>query len=151
MRRDLEGGQGVCGNGKLPKVMRKPAGVLLSGDFPGACFMTCIKPRALSSCHPATFSIFQTDFCTWYSFSSTKVQSGGEHKAIGSFKTGRRAPDNALSSRNDSRSPKLHGYSPACMSFSATGYCDWATLTASSSLCYLLRHGICLDQDQRAS
>lgn len=42
----------VCGNGKLPKVMGKPAGVLLFGDFPGPCFMTCIKPGVLSSCSP---------------------------------------------------------------------------------------------------
>lgn len=128
MRRDLKGGQGVCGNGKLPKVMRKPAGVLLCGDFPGPCFMTCTKPRALSSCNPAVFSIFQTDFCTWYSFESTKVQSDGEHWAIRSFRAGRRAPHNASSSRNDSRSPKLHcspphPLEPACVSVL------WATVT----------------------
>lgn len=44
----------VCGNGKLPKVMGKPAGVLLFGDFPGPCFMTCIKPSVLSSCNPSS-------------------------------------------------------------------------------------------------
>lgn len=48
----------MCGNGKLPKLMGKPAGALLFGDFPGPCFLTCTKPLALSSRNPVTLPTF---------------------------------------------------------------------------------------------
>lgn len=103
----------MCGNGKLPKMMGKPARTLLFGDFPGPCFMTCTKPLALSSYNPATLPTFYTYFFPWHLFELAKcceMENVGNltAKASQCILQGRMRAPHTLCSAVHASSPKPH-------------------------------------------